>query len=156
MHLLAAFTSIERGNHIQKEQNVAFSSVSLSLHFHAPCLSQLRTHTHSHFILIFTLVSTGPSAINCVPDWDHRRSVAGSAGCIQERGRQGWAQLSPEEEATLSYRCPHPSSEYSSKLTVPEDGNHKKKIDCFLQVYLRITQAIYARLGSSSQAFSFS
>lgn len=120
--------------------------------FHALCFSQL----HTHFILIFTLVSTGPSAINCVPDWDQRKSVVGSAGCIQERGRQGWAQLSPEEEATLSYRCPHPSSEYSSKLTVPEDGNHQKKIDCFLQVYLRITQAVCVRLGSSSQAFSFS
>lgn len=122
--------------------------LSLSLSSCLCSFSHALLRSVTHFRLIFTLLPTGPSAINCVPDWDQGESVAGSAGCIQERGRQGWARPSPEEEVTLSHRRPRPRSECTSKVAVPEDVSHQQKIGCFLQLHLRTTQSVYRLSGS--------
>lgn len=72
-------------------------------------LSCAPLHSVTHFIPIFTSVSAGPAAINCVPDWDHREKCGWECWVCTREARQGWAQLSPGEEVALSYRCPHPS-----------------------------------------------
>ena len=73
----------------------AFSFLAPSLVFLPPSVKS------THFIPIFTSVSGG-----CRP-----LIVSQTGTGERERDRQGWAQPSQEEEVTLSYRCPHPSSE---------------------------------------------
>lgn len=104
---------------------LAFSPCAFSL-----CFAQ----SHTKFMLIFTLVSTGPGAINCVPGWEQRKSVAGSVGCTQQRGRQGWAQLSSQEGSYFLIRLPT----WIPRIFVPEDVLHQKKIGCLLPIHLRL------------------
>ena len=94
------------------------------------------THTHAHtntrtpFIPIFTSVSAGPSAINCVPDWDLRERVWLGVLGVCTRGRQarlGTALSRGGSHSLISLPTSIPrmiAQIHRRVSTLPEDVSH--------------------------------
>lgn len=92
----------------QKQLSLSTSfSVTFSLSPPLLSLSCAPLHSVTHFIPIFTSISAGPAAINCVPDWDHREKC-GWECWVYARERQGKAgHSSLQGRKSLSHIAAH-------------------------------------------------
>lgn len=75
--------------------------------------------SHTNFILIFTLVSKGLPAINCVPGWER----GGSVGCTQQGRQARLGTAVPRGRRNFLTSLPT----WFPRILISEDVSHLKK-----------------------------